>query len=32
MTTIEVLAFIVTPLAALAVGWGVALWAVRAAR
>ena len=31
MTDIQLLAFVITPLVALAIGWGVALWARREA-
>jgi hypothetical protein len=29
MTDIQLIAFVITPLALLALGWGVALWAAR---
>lgn len=32
MTDIQIVAFIITPLMALAVGWGVSLWASHVAK
>lgn len=32
MTSVQWLAFVITPLGALALGWGVALWARHAGR